>query len=531
MKKKDLKYSIKVTKNDSLIGISDFIIPHNSIVKKITSIEKLCTITMSDSTKRVLFGNSNTNINLKINVHATLQFIDKSIDNSKKNENQVQKSINSIEKITSSPRNISSKFNKNFLKDINNNNISNSNSNTENKSPTFAKIKRPVSSITNHKKNRNASASPQHRKFLQKSIQKKNIKEISADKKNLFIEKEEEDEYTLKENSFIDNDIDNEEKKNDNDFIEFIKIFKEKNPLNSLNNISDVNNMLNHTKNIINQLINYQEMYYDRIKKTCDKNKKLKDILMKYNEMYRNIKKKNNALNEKFDNYEMRNYITVNINRNENSNLKEKNIPFKNHEIDLFKELFGYSYDNVNIESKNLELKEKKVNEKKLLIEALKNIINKLGSLNNLLNEKNSTEEERKNANEILDKFNLKNQEINNKENQNIKEKIESNERKNNFENIITNKPDDNDIKLEHYLSYFYSKRNIPKIQFKKTSPNNYEYGSLKVMIKIEGETIRVRHSGKYSLLDNFLESNAQNEIGKKKKTGNSIIKKKPGQK
>ena len=42
---------------------------------------------------------------------------------SKKNENQVQKSGNSIEKITSSPKNISSKFNKNFLKDINNNNI------------------------------------------------------------------------------------------------------------------------------------------------------------------------------------------------------------------------------------------------------------------------------------------------------------------------------------------------------------------------------------------------------------------------
>jgi hypothetical protein len=483
---------------------------------------------MSDSTKRVLFGNSNTNINLKINVHATLQFIDKSIDNSKKNENQVQKSINSIEKITSSPKNISSKFNKNFLKDINNNNISNSNSNTENKSPTFAKIKRPVSSITNHKKNRNASASPQHRKFLQKSLQKKNIKEISADKKNLFIEKEEEDEYTLKENSFIDNDIDNEEKKNDNDFIEFIKIFKEKNPLNNLNNISDVNNMLNHTKNIINQLINYQEMYYDRIKKTCDKNKKLKDILMKYNEMYRNIKKKNNALNEKFDNYEMRNYVTVNINRKENSNLKDKNIPFKNNEIDLFKEVFGYTYDNVNIESEN---KEKKENNKKLLIEALKSNINKLGPLNNILNEKNSSEEERKKVNEILIKFNLNTPEINKEENSNTKEKIEPNEKKNNFENIITNKPDDNDIKLEHYLSYFYSKRNIPKIPFKKTSPNNYEYGTLKVMIKIEGETIRVRYSGKYSLLDNFLETNAQNEIVKKKKIGNPIIKKKPGQK
>ena len=483
---------------------------------------------MSDSTRRVLFGNSNTNLNLKINVHATLQFIEKSIDNVKKNENQVQKSGNSVEKITSSPKNISSKFNKNFFKDVNNNNISSSNSNTENKTPTFAKIKRPVSSITNHKKNRNASASPQHRKFLQKSIQKKNIKENSADKKNILIEKEEESEDILKDNSFIDKDIDNEEKKNDNDFIEFIKILKEKNPLNNLNNISDLNNMLNHTKNIINQLINYQEMYYDRIKKICDKNIKLKSNLMKYNEMYRNIKKKNNSLNEKFDHYEMRKYVTVNINRNENSNIKEKNIPFKNNEIDLFKEVFGYTYDNINVES---EIKEKKENEKKLLIETLKAIINKLGPLNNLLNEKNSTEEERKKVDEILEKFNLKTPEINDKENSNIKEKIEPNEKKNNFEHIITNKPDDNDIKLEHYLSYFYSKRNIPKIQFKKTSPNNYEYGSLKVMIKIEGETIRVRYSGKYSLLDNFLESNAQNEIGKKKKIGNSIIKKKPGQK
>ena len=482
---------------------------------------------MSDSTRRVLFGNSNSNLNLKINVHATLQFIDKNNDSVKKNENQVQKSGNSIEKITSSPKNISSKFNKNYLKDINNN-ISSSNSNTENKTPTFSKIKRPVSSITNNKKNRNASASPQHRKFLQKSIQKKNIKEISADKRNIFIQKEEDSEDILKDNSFIDKDIDNEEKKNDNDFIEFIKIFKEKNPLNNLNNISDVNNMLNHTKNIINQLINYQEMYYDRIKKICDKNIKLKDNLMKYNEIYRNIKKKYNSLNEKFDNYEMRNYVTVNINRKENSNLKNKNIPFKNNEIDLFKEVFGYTYDNVNIESEN---KEKKENNKKLLIEALKSNINKLGPLNNILNEKNSSEEERKKVNEILIKFNLNTPEINKEENSNTKEKIEPNEKKNNFENIITNKPDDNDIKLEYYLSYFYSKRNIPKIPFKKTSPNNYEYGTLKVMIKIEGETIRVRYSGKYSLLDNFLETNAQNEIVKKKKIGNPIIKKKPGQK
>ena len=44
-------------------------------------------------------------------------------------------------------------------------------------------------------------------------------------------------------------------------------------------------------------------------------------------------------------------------------------------------------------------------------------------------------------------------------------------------------------------------------------------------MIKIEGETIRVRYLGKYSILDNFLESNAPIEIKKKK---NNNTKKKP---
>ena len=63
---------------------------------------------MSDSTKRVLFGNSNTNVVLKINVHATLQFSDKSNDNFKKVESQTQnlslhKSGNSIDKISHSP--------------------------------------------------------------------------------------------------------------------------------------------------------------------------------------------------------------------------------------------------------------------------------------------------------------------------------------------------------------------------------------------------------------------------------------------
>ena len=56
--KKNLKYSIKVTKNNSLVGISDLIIPPNIFSKKESSFDKICQITMTDSIRRLIFGNS-----------------------------------------------------------------------------------------------------------------------------------------------------------------------------------------------------------------------------------------------------------------------------------------------------------------------------------------------------------------------------------------------------------------------------------------------------------------------------------------
>ncbi len=164
-------------------------------------------------------------------------------------------------------------------------------------------------------------------------------------------------------------------------------------------------------------------------------------------------------------------------------------------------------------------------NDKSLLIKTLQGIINKKGPLNKILNEKNSTEEERKLSNEIIEKYNLKSNKTNENEKENGKNKEKNLEEKKNseekktkhFEYIITNKPDENDNKLEQYLINFYSKKNIPKIPFKKISMNNYEYGTLKVMIKCDSETIRIRYLGKYSLLDNFLETNAHIENKKKK--------------
>ena len=57
LQKKDLKYSIKVTKNNSLIGISNITIPFSFLQKKEKNYKKICNINMTDSVKRVIFGN------------------------------------------------------------------------------------------------------------------------------------------------------------------------------------------------------------------------------------------------------------------------------------------------------------------------------------------------------------------------------------------------------------------------------------------------------------------------------------------
>ena len=67
-------------------------------------------------------------------------------------------------------------------------------------------------------------------------------------------------------------------------------------------------------------------------------------------------------------------------------------------------------------------------------------------------------------------------------------------------------------------MKYLYSQRTFPKIVFKKLSSNNYEYGSQKVMVKIEGDSIRVRFIGGYSLIDKFIEVNSVLEESKELK-------------
>ena len=151
-------------------------------------------------------------------------------------------------------------------------------------------------------------------------------------------------------------------------------------------------------------------------------------------------------------------------------------------------------------------------------MKSLKTILSEI-DIDIILNDNNLKEEEKNFIKNITNKYNLiSKKEIIKELSDEDDDKILNDEIPNKFEYVITSKIDENDIKLEQYLKYFYSKRKLPKIIFKKTSPKNYEYGTQKIMVKIEKDNIRIRHVGGYSSLDKFIDNNAINEENKLKR-------------
>ena len=151
-------------------------------------------------------------------------------------------------------------------------------------------------------------------------------------------------------------------------------------------------------------------------------------------------------------------------------------------------------------------------------MKSLKSILSEIDT-DLLLTDNHLNEGEKNIIKNIINKYNLiSKKEIIKELSDEDDDKVINDETQNKFEYVITSKVDENDIKLEQYLKYFYSKRKLPKITFKKTSPNNYEYGTQKIMVKIEKDNIRIRHVGGYSSLDKFIDNNAINEEIKLKK-------------
>ena len=511
--KKNLKYSIKVTKNNSLVGISDLIIPSTVFSKKEASFDKTCQITMTESIKRLIFGNSTPNT-IKINIHSTFQYLEKGEKFIKPAASNI--SLKKEEKRSSTPK----KLENNNLKKMKFGGSSNTNLklNKEEKKTMNKKLTEDFKKRSNskpHSNNLSSGAMPLNikNKNHPQIINKENEKEIvNANIKKDKKERKESGEE-LVDTSIIDEDLKNPINNISSEFLDFIPNFEKKYPLEKLNEFTDPYEMINYTKNIINELLNYQINYYNILTNSVNLNKKFNELLIKYNEKYRLTLKKINKLEEENSKNEIQNELITDIHRNDFNNLKQL-IPLKQSELDLYKEMYSINLDENEIQ-KYSEEQMKQIEEKKskdantqlLLIRVLKNIYNKYGPLNKLLDKSNSNENEINNVINLSAKYNLP-----------ISEEVPSNNDE--FEYVSSNNPDDIDRKIEKFLKNLYNKKKVPKIIFKKLSNNSYEYGTQKVTIKIEGDSIKAKSYGGFILLDKFIDNNAALEDNKMKNTG-----------
>ena len=399
------------------------------------------------------------------------------------------------------------------------------------------------------------------KKWEKNEIKDNKEKEILKDKEK---EKEKENE------SILDEELNKEIKGKDDEFYNFMNDFKERHPLEKLDSMNDGNELRNHTKNIIMELLEYQIKFYSQVKNNFATKNKFKNLMLQYNEKFRNTKKEINRTDEMIDLCEIKSEFLGENKSNSINNL----LSLKENEIDNYNNICN-DYIEKNKENKKEEKKEDNTQliekGKNVLIKVLQQFFEKKGPINKIYTLSNSTEPERVNIIKLAEKYNFplnseikeedeipgpekdeddeKDEKIKSKEenidNDTLKEKEENIEDNNTnnidkgiekeeqdeskeknifdqkitkWEYVSTEKPDKIDKKLELYLKYFYSKRTFPVVIFKKTSTNNYEYGKQKVMIKIEGDTIRVRHLGSYLILDKFIELNAATEEKKLKK-------------
>ena len=555
LNKRDIRYSIKILRNDSLIGISDFIIPSMIFNRKENSFEKICIINMTDSTKRLLFGNLSPNNNLRINIKAKITYMQiQGTKNNKKLFSPKSSGINSNSKKnmgdSASPK-INNANNMNNIYSPNNQNINNNINNTDfvfNKQQIPMSKKVPImktSQVPNQ--NNKINIGNKYNKHMnmadimlqQNQNQNKNQNNNNKNfyQKNNSISPSVEKPITQEDptdTSVIYNEISNPVEPIDEEFTEFMQKFIEKNPLEQLQQFSDINEMMIYTKNIIDKLLSYQQEYYERLKTSVALNNRLNEILLKYNEKYRNIVKKVHRLNEETNSNDMRKDAVINVHRTENSNLKQI-IPLKIKELKLYQEMCGENIKDILLPKKLIE--KKKVNElndkkKNVLMKLLKNCVKNYGYFDLLFNKENlniiNNNENNKNIFEkIKQELNDNNNDnINNNDNVNINNENNNNlvkeekeiDKNNDLEFVIAENPDELDTKLDQYLKSIYSENRLPKIQFKKIKDNLYQYGSQEISVIEEDNVIKIKNQEEGNiLLDNFIEINAQAEEEKMK--------------
>ena len=219
----------------------------------------------------------------------------------------------------------------------------------------------------------------------------------------------------VEDTSDIDEDLKNDKTQDNIDILNFMKSFTTEHPLEKLDEFKEPYDLMIYTKNIINELLNYQLKFYSSLNNSICTNKKFKDLLLAYNDKYRLILKKISKSEEELRKNEIKEDLLNNNQNIENNNIK-KLLPLKQQELDLYKELYMINPDKKNKEEEKYneeqikqieEKKAKDANTQLLLIRVLKNIYNKFGPLNNIINKENSEESEIKNILSLSEKYNL----------------------------------------------------------------------------------------------------------------------------
>ena len=491
LEQKNINFSIKVIKKDSLIGISNFIIPYNTILlKRIPVYENQCLINMTESSKRI-FGLDNDN--LKINIHCGIEYISNI-------ENNVSKKIlhvNRSNKINDSI--VNKHFIYNTMNDNNNNNSKEENNYNNNKvfledSPLKSMIKK---NNLVYSKPRNFSSKKKSSNYNIKSV-------ISSDNNNDSSYSYDTEEEISKKVVFYDEE-----------FSKFVPNLIKEYPLDNLTKMKDVNDMVLFTKNNIIRFLDYQQEYNDKCKKAIDNYDKYFRLLKKYSQKYANKFKQLKVLEKK----EKINEIKKSLNRNALVSNLFRIVDIKNNENELYKEIIGENNnieDDIDIEG-NLNINEN--------IQVNKNYNLLTDILNNCIYyNQNNYKIKKAIPKSLLDNYNLnyhhQNKEIKNEDNildislvdtlDNINNNDNDNSNSNKLKYVESNIYDEIDFELDDCLKEFYNKnKNINAIKFKKIHDNNYNFGDIQIIIIEEGDKIKIKDDKGIFTLEKFLKMNS----------------------
>ena len=489
LEQKNINFSIKVIKKDSLIGISNFIIPYNTVLlKRIPAYEKECLINMTESSKRIL---GLDNDNLKINIRCNIEYV----NNIENNSSNKVLNVNRSNKINESI------INKHFIYNTISENNNSKDENQYNNNKVFLEDS-PLKSM--NKKNNLVYSKPRNFSSKKKS-NKYNIKNaISSDDNNDSSYSYDTEEELSQKVVFYDEE-----------FSKFVPNLIKEYPLDNLTKMKDVNEMVLFTKNNIIKFLDFQQEYNDKSKKAIDIYDKYFKLLRKYSQKYSNKFKQLKILEKK----EKINEIKKSLNRNALASNLFRIVDIKNNENELYKEIIGENNnieDDIDIEG-NLNINENiKINKN---YELLTDILN-----NCIYNNKNNNKIKKVIPKSLLDNYNLnyhhQNKEIKNEDNildislvdsiDNINNEENANSISNKLKYVESNIYDEIDFELDDCLKEFYNNnKNINVIKFKKIHDNNYNFGGIQIIIIEEGDKIKIKDDKGVFTLEKFLKMNS----------------------